>query len=325
MSVFRASAPKILLTAGLIILPAATLVACSQEETTSTTEQAVSLPVDTPRVSVLSLGDSPRSAYTYARSENNNSANADSFTQDLKISTGFNQFTSDAAVDPTAPAGGDVNTLSATVDGKVTDSGAEFTFNDMTYSQLSLNANLATANGFTLGWDADDNGLIRTVHLAAPIGASDEGRSLMETSLMKFISLPVIFPSEEIGVGAQWTVDSKVPGATSTLQTVTYTLSAINPDGTLALDVQVAQRPSVGALDLSTGTETGTETTAAQSANELKVLSSNTTSQGSLTVDPNHPIPTKGIVQFTTRVIYGTDDSPVRVVQDSTTAVNYGD
>ncbi|MDO4908712.1 MAG: DUF6263 family protein [Corynebacterium sp.] len=318
MSVFHASSARFLLAGALILGGPAMLAACSSsnsssDSTQASNEQAVSLNVDTPRISVLSLGQDPKTSFSYTASSD--------FSESVKISTGFSQFTTQDSVDGTAPAGGDVNTLSATVASKATDgTSASFSFNDMTYSQLSMNNNLSTANGFSLGWDNDPTGLIRTVRLAAPVGASDEGRQLLETSLMKFISLPVIFPSDPIGVGASWTVDSKVPGATSTLQTVTYTLNSIE-DGTLGIGVKVEQRPSVGALDLSTDTDSAAPST---TAGELKVLSSNTTSEGNLTVDLSRPIPTAGDVKFTTRVVYGTDSSAVRVVQDSTTAIQYG-
>lgn len=186
------------------------------------------------------------------------------------------------------------------------------------HSDSSLNEDLAGTAGFLMGLRGNNNGQTTTVHLAAPVDASDEGRAATESALMKMISVPVVFPDEAIGPGAVWSVDSRVTGEATLLQTTTYTLNEIAGDQ-LDLDVSVTQRPALGALSLEGQSgvpedETGT----------LNVLNSNTTSQGSLTVDLNQPLPTAGRISYTTRVVYGGEDSDVRVLQDSTSVLDFG-
>lgn len=126
---------------------------------------------------------------------------------------------------------------------------------------------------------------------------------------MKILSLPVIFPEEEVGVGATWSVDTRVTGESTLLQTATYTITGMEGDR-VDLDVDVQQRPALGALTMEDG-------------EPLNVLNSNTTSEGSLTVDLGSPLPVDGRVSYTTRVVYGGADSDVRVVQDSTTSLAF--
>ena len=164
-----------------------------------------------------------------------------------------------------------------------------------------------TARGFSFGWFANDSGQISSVNFSAPVAANDEARAQTEQYLATITGLPVIFPNEKVGTGASWTVESRITGQSTMLQTITYTLKRMTGN-VVDLDVAVKQRPSLGALKLEEG--------------ELKVIDSQTTSKGTLTVDLTKPLPT-GKVELSTRVIYGKDGDDMRVVQDTTTAVEY--
>ena len=123
------------------------------------------------------------------------------------------------------------------------------------------------------------------------------------------VGLPVVFPTEPVGVGGSWTVESRITGQTPLLQTITYTVTGMAGDK-VDLKTSVEQRPTLGSLDMDDGAK-------------LAVLSSKTVSEGSLTIDLTRPLPTAGSVALTTRIVYGTEDSEHRVIQDTSTKVAF--
>ena len=158
---------------------------------------------------------------------------------------------------------------------------------------------------------------MNSLRLAAPQDATDEARGSVEQAIMKLTALPVVFPTEEVGKGASWTVDSRVTGESTLLQTTRYTVASIEGDQ-VKLNVEVEQRPSLGALSFE-GQAQGTEL----EDKELKVVDSSTQSKGTITVDLSKPLPVGGDVSFDTKVIYGAAGSQLRVVQSSLTELNF--
>lgn len=112
-----------------------------------------------------------------------------------------------------------------------------------------------------------------------------------------------------MGVGGSWTVESRITGQTPLLQTIIYTVTGMAGDK-VDLKTSVEQRPTLGSLDMDDGAK-------------LAVLSSKTVSEGSLTMDLTRPLPTAGSVALTTRIVYGTEDSEHRVIQDTSTKVAF--
>lgn len=297
-------------------------------------EESVGLQVDPSRVLVQSPGAGPGRVLSFAPPAQEGDDDAENPTQEttVEISEGFEQTVATAdAVDVAAPEGSDVETMTLPVEAEIeaaeepvgetevaADRQVQIQVGTPTHSDSSLTEDLASAAGFTMGLRGDNNGQTTTVQLAAPVDATDEGRATTESALMKMISIPVVFPDEPIGPGAVWSVDSRVTGEATLLQTTTYTLNEVSGDQ-LDLEVSVTQRPALGALSLE-----GQDGVAEDEAGTLNVLNSNTNSQGSLTVDLNQPLPTAGRVSYTTRVVYGGEDSDVRVLQDSTSVLDFG-
>ena len=285
-------------------------------------EAAIGLAVDAPRVILEEPGTGALRELRYR-----DLPEAETTAQELtlSVSSGFTQGVGTVSqVDPTAPAGGDVSTLilplTATTTEPEPDEEETLTaarevgirVGNPTFTDTVQAADVNSAEGFQLTLREDERGQQSTISLAAPVEASENGRQIMEQYLLKFTSLPVLFPAEEVGVGATWTIDSRVTGEATQLQTVTYTITGIEGD-VVDLDVEVSQRPSLGA---------DTEGVTADTPEQLTVLNSNTTSVGTLEVDLSRPLPTAGQVSWTTRVIYGAD-TDVRVVQDSTTSLKF--
>ena len=295
------------------------------------TEQAVGLPLDPPRIQVLSTGTGERKLLSY------NDVSSEQAV-DIQVSEGFQQLVmkNDQLVTE-APELGDLVTTTLPVAGSVlvpegSARHVDFRVRDPHISgtktstssadDAGLNAaglaeEIASADGFGFGWLAENNGQLNTLLLAAPQQASDQARAVVEQSLTKLVSTPVIFPDEPVGIDAQWSVDSRVTGEATMLQTTTFTVTDISGDE-VKLDISVEQRPALGALSLEghAGAEGFADDT-------LNVTSTDTRSRGSLTVDMKQPLPVAGELDFTTRVVYGNDDGAASVVQDSSTRMRF--
>ncbi|WP_303163704.1 DUF6263 family protein [Corynebacterium sp.] len=177
-------------------------------------------------------------------------------------------------------------------------------------SNAELNADIATAQGFLSEWTAKNTGEVTELRLGAPEKATDTARAGVETALQQLHSMPIIFPTEDIGTDATWTVESKVEGQTQMTQKVTYTL--LNRTGDIVnLKVDVKQVPTVTELD------TGGDS-------PLKVIESTTEMLSDrVTVDLTKPLPVKGNIDYVTAVTYGDGTSDVRITQQTHRGVQF--
>ncbi|WP_143336666.1 hypothetical protein [Corynebacterium pacaense] len=318
-----------------IILP---ITACATQEPQSSNsaevEQAVALAVDASRVQVIGTGEGEKRVLSYEDLPADGET-AEEQEVTLSVSDGFSQTVAPAAqANPLAPAGGDVSTMRFPLTATVSAAGASETESlsatrairiwsgQPAFTDVDLAEDIRSGEGFELGIRANDLGQQSSVSFAAPVNATDTGRLMLEQYLLKYTSLPIIFPAEPVGTGASWTVDSRVTGESTLLQTVTYTVNALR-GSEVELDVDISQRPSLGAIDI-TGEQAGEQAGNRDAAPaQLTVLNSNTTSTGSLTVDLSRPVPTGGEVSWTTRIIYGGSDNDTRVIQDSTSSLSF--
>lgn len=300
---------------GVTLACALSLSACSRDTPGPAVEQAVGVPIDAPRISLTTPGSGETRVLAYHDIDQEQSITAavtTGFAQDVvktELAEGFRSNTLSTAV-TTLPLKVQVSTASDAAEGQADATrNVFFTVGTPTYSGST---DLSTAKGFQFGWRAVDSGQISSLRLAAPRDATDEARAQTEKAVDALVSLPAIFPSDAVGVGATWTVDSRVTGDNTLLQTVTYTLKSFNGD-TVELGVDVQQRPTLGALSLGDQDATGS----------LDVKGSHSTTSGTLTVDLNKPLPVAGSIDITTAVIYGQSSSPVSVVQTTVTDVNF--
>ena len=163
------------------------------------------------------------------------------------------------------------------------------------------NEDIATAEGFKMTTEQEVDGRATSRSYTAPDEASATARASVESALNQMNDFPLIFPTEPVGVGAKWTVSNRVDGDISMTQKVTYSL--LEREGqTVSLKVEVSRSPAVATL----------------AQTDLKVLDVKTESSGQIALDLNKVLPTRGHINVETKVTYGQDDSPVRVVQTST-------
>lgn len=273
-------------------------------ERTAPVEQPVGAPLDAPRVQVKDAGAGDKSVLTYKDLDVEQEADIayrSGFTQDVVAADRVKGFSSSTLKTSTTGFHAKASVDKATESDELADDATRNVFVTTTAPHTEGNVLIDSADGFQYGYRAQESGRITSIRLAAPQAASDEARSTMEQAIMGTISLPVVFPAEPVGKDAIWDVDTRVAGEAGLLQTTTYHVTAIEGD-VVTLDVNVAQRPSLGALAMEDGSS-------------LKVLDSTTQAMGSITVDLTKPLPVGGDVSATTKVVYGQDDAPVRVVQ----------
>lgn len=294
------------------------LSACESTPTPPATEQAVGIPVDAPKVSVLNSGSGEKIPLRYQ------DLDEDARPLTVDVTQGFDQRIVRAdRLDPRAPKDahadqvrlplnisthapaekeGSTDRAEATraVEARLT--GAPQS------SDIDRNEDLRGAEGFRYGWRAEDQGRISEIQVAAPHNSSEEARGYIESAFKTLTAYQVVFPEEPVGVGAQWTVESRVAMENSYLQTATYTVTSLS-ENAVTLSVTVEQRPTLGAL------HDGDHT--------LTVLGTQTSSEGELTLDLHSALPRSGSLRATTRVVYGEQSSDVRVVQDLTSSVRY--
>ena len=296
-----------------ILALALVLTGCSYEPPGPAVEQAVAAPVDAARVTVEDAGSGDKRVLSYQdvnTEQNSHFELTEGFSQDVVEKSVAENFESGAPEEATTAFDLRAEVSEATDDPEQTPAtrNAFMTLSSPTYSGTDA-LNVESGEGFQFGWRADDAGQVSSLRLAAPQSANDDARSILEQAIVELTSMPIVFPEEEIGEGAVWTLDSRTSGESTLLQTTTYTLEELTDTGA-ELSVDISQRPALGALTMEDG-------------GELEVLDSTTRSSGNLSIDFSQPLPIRGDIDIATRVTYGTEESEIRVLQSTNTRMQF--
>lgn len=296
-----------------ILALALVLTGCSYEPPGPAVEQAVAAPVDAARVTVEDAGSGDKRVLSYEdvnTEQNSHFELTEGFSQDVVEKSVAENFESGAPEEATTAFDLRAEVSEATDDPEQTPAtrNAFMTLSSPTYSGTDA-LNVESGEGFQFGWRADDAGQVSSLRLAAPQSANDDARSILEQAIVELTSMPIVFPEEEIGEGAVWTLDSRTSGESTLLQTTTYTLEELTDTGA-ELSVDISQRPALGALTMEDG-------------GELEVLDSITRSSGNLSIDFSQPLPIRGDIDIATRVTYGTEESEIRVLQSTNTRMQF--
>lgn len=296
-----------------ILALALVLTGCSYEPPGPAVEQAVAAPVDAARVTVKDAGSGDKRVLSYEdvnTEQNSHFELTEGFSQDVVEKSVAENFESGAPEEATTAFDLRAEVSEATDDPEQTPAtrNAFMTLTSPTYSGTDA-LNVESGDGFQFGWRADDAGQVSSLRLAAPQSANDDARSILEKAIVELTSMPIVFPEEEIGEGAVWTLDSRTSGESTLLQTTTYTLEELTDTGA-ELSVDIRQRPALGALTMEDG-------------GELEVLDSTTRSSGNLSIDFSQPLPIRGDIDIATRVTYGTEESEIRVLQSTNTRMQF--
>lgn len=276
-------------------------------------DKPVGVQIEAPRVTLVDAGSAPHTMLRYRDIDTGDHKVNVTITDAFTPTVGTAADTNDTpALEPQSPTKFTSALVTRTHKAENSETSSRSVTAELDHPKLTgagAKEDLASAHGFTFGWFGNDAGTISSVNFTAPTAASDQTRALTEQFLTAMVGLPVVFPTEPVGVGGSWTVESRITGQTPLLQTITYTVTGMAGDK-VDLKTSVEQRPTLGSLDMDDGAK-------------LAVLSSKTVSEGSLTMDLTRPLPTAGSVALTTRIVYGTEDSEHRVIQDTSTKVAF--
>lgn len=296
-----------------IVALALVVTGCSYEPPGPAVEQAVAAPVDAARVTVEDAGSGDKRVLTFddiGSEQDLKFELTEGFAQDVVDANAPTDFESSAPEESTTSFDLNAEVSEASDDPEQTPAtrNAFMTLSNPTYSGTDA-LNVESGDGFQFGWRADDAGQVSSLRLAAPQAANDDARSILEQAIVELTSMPIVFPDEEIGEGAIWTLDSRTSGDSTLLQTTTYTLDKLTETGA-ELSLDISQRPALGALSMEDG-------------GELEVMDTETRSSGNLTIDFSQPLPTSGNIDIATRVTYGTQESEIRVLQSTNTRMQF--
>ncbi|AHI19699.1 MAG: hypothetical protein ACTIA3_00940 [Corynebacterium casei] len=296
-----------------IVALALVVTGCSYEPPGPAVEQAVAAPVDAARVTVEDAGSGDKRVLTFDDIDSEQDLKfvlTEGFAQDVVDANAPTDFESSAPEESTTSFDLNAEVSEASDDPEQTPAtrNAFMTLSNPTYSGTDA-LNVESGDGFQFGWRADDAGQVSSLRLAAPQAANDDARSILEQAIVELTSMPIVFPDEEIGEGAIWTLDSRTSGDSTLLQTTTYTLDKLTETGA-ELSLDISQRPALGALSMEDG-------------GELEVMDTETRSSGNLTIDFSQPLPTSGNIDIATRVTYGTQESEIRVLQSTNTRMQF--
>ena len=296
-----------------IVALALVLTGCSYEPPGPAVEQALAAPVDAARVTVKDAGSGEKRVLSYDDIESEQNSHfelTEGFSQDVVEKSVAEDFESGSPEESTTAFDlhSEVSKASEDSEQAPATRNVFMTLSSPTYNGTDA-LNVESGDGFQFGWRADDAGQVSSLRLAAPQSANDDARSILEQAIVELTSMPIVFPEEEIGEGAIWTLDSRTSGESTLLQTTTYTLEELTDSGA-ELSVDIKQRPALGALAMEDG-------------GELAVLDSTTRSSGTLSIDFSQPLPTRGEIDIATRVTYGTEKSEIRVLQSTNTRMQF--
>lgn len=207
----------------------------------------------------------------------------------------------------TLPLDAVVNQRPEDTDGETT---VDLTFGDVTSPNERLGLALEASKGAGAGFTIGPTGAITELQLRPNAAAQDIARSAVEQAFYQAAYRTISFPTEAIGVGAQWTIHQRVIGGIALDQTTVATLTA--RDGNLVtVDYTIDQKPDSPIWNLPNG------------AGTLNVDRYVMRGSGTVTVDLDLPLPVSGIVTVNGDQQYSDPDGPTRLRQTTSNQVEW--
>ncbi|MEJ4113298.1 hypothetical protein ACGE24_03235 [Corynebacterium kroppenstedtii] len=261
------------------------ITACSSKDSNNATHHdAATVNLEATVITLTSPGAHPQSILKYNLHDSVQRGVMD-------ITQGFSQ--------DTTTSNTDLRLDSTTMSLPYTAHGDTITVGKPTGSNATLNSDIATAEGFRLKTNKSATGVTSQATFTAPTQASPTARASVERALTQYLSTPVVFPTDPIGVGAQWDVRVKVNDPSPAVKTITYTLK--KHEGTsVVLDATIHQRSSTRSLSLS---EAPNAPLNAKGSLDIKD-STTTTDAGTLHINLSTPLPVAGTLDSTTTTTY---------------------
>jgi hypothetical protein len=294
---FRRPSTTVTSAVAALLLGAGVLTACSSDDEESN-EAPADAPVSGVSVTVDDPGENPSEPLAWFDDSDEGQDTTFRATRGLEQKTNGG---TDVEELPYSEVTMDIPlSVSTSTDGENLD--AEVTAGRPSGDNTDRNDDIASAEGFTMNQTYGQDGRVDSRGFTAPEGASDSARASVEQSFTQMTDIPIVFPGDDLGVGAKWTVTGQVEDNISMRQSVTYTLTK-REGSNIELDVSLERTPSVRQLP-------GTD---------LQVVDSSSESGGNISVDLRRPVPVSGSIDTSTTVTYGEPESDVTVIQTSRT------
>jgi hypothetical protein len=162
---------------------------------------------------------------------------------------------------------------------------------------------LAPAEGSEAGLTVTDTGAVTALRLRPSDEALDSARAAIEQALNQAVYRSISFPTEDVGLGAVWTVEQQVISGVTLNQTTTATLTAREGDN-VTVDLRVDQTPESTTLALP------------DDAGELAIDSYAMSGTGRLEIDLTKPLPISGEVSVAGNQQYSDPEGTTVLKQD---------
>lgn len=152
-----------------------------------------------------------------------------------------------------------------------------------TSADQRLTDSLVPAEGSEAGLTTTDTGAVTALRIIPADNAQDSARAAIEQALNQAVYRSVSFPTEDVGIGAVWTIQQQVISGLTLNQTTTATLRARDGDRA-TIDIRIDQTPESTTLELP------------DDAGQLAIDSYTMSGAGTLEIDLTKPLPTSGEV-----------------------------
>nr|WP_245813806.1 hypothetical protein [Rhodococcus marinonascens] len=200
-----------------------------------------------------------------------------------------------------------VNQRPEDVDGETT---VDLTFGHVTSPNERLGLALEASEGAGAGFTIEPTSAITELQLRPNANAQDIARSAVEQAFYQAVYRTIPFPTEPVGVGAQWTIHQQVMSGIALDQTAVATLTARDGD-LLTVDYTIDQQPTSPVWTLPGG------------AGTLNVDRYVMQGSGSVAIDLDLPLPVAGTVTVTGDQQYSDPDGPTRLQQTTSNRVEW--
>ncbi|NLG55168.1 MAG: hypothetical protein GX542_05910 [Rhodococcus sp.] len=260
----------------------------------------ITVPVSAATVELVDAGAEPRSPISYTLSPG--TTQRTTFTSEAKVSQ---QIDIQNVQDFSSPE------ITLTLDSQIRDNTddaeaaiVDFTIADASSPNEPLNSALENSHGSGAGLTIQPNGSVTALRLRPADAATDLARSAIEQALHQSVYRTVVFPTQPVGIGAQWTVRQQVVSGIALEQTMTVTL--VERDGDrVTVEYTLTQAPKTDTWVLP------------QEAGTLQIKQYETVGTGRAVVDLGQPLPLDGDASIAGEQLY-TDPDGVAALRQTT-------
>jgi hypothetical protein len=200
--------------------------------------------------------------------------------------------------------------LTMPLEATTSDDGADLVLGRIACPDAELEQALTAAEGSHAGLSISPNGAITALQITPPTDASDAARRAVEQAFYQAVYHTVVFPDDDLGVGAVWVIEQQISGGVTLDQVTTATLLA-RDDDVLTIGVEVRQTPRSDVWNLPNG------------AGMLDIEQYDMHGSGQLTIDLGRPLPVAGIVTMAGKQSYRVPNDVTRLNQSTSSIVQW--